>query len=220
MCDEVSLERVSRNRGFRIQFKSHHSRENISAFRTSETALLEGLQQCNPDAQAALFDSCESSVKKTLTRILREPQDVADALQDTFVRSFRNALQVKDPQALRGWVLRVAESVALDQLRRRRRLRGRNEESADASDVPVDDASMELRAAVRSTYQVLDRLPEEERLVFSLRYVDGMELGKLASYAGVSLATIKRRLARAEARFRILAGREPGLADWLRLTQS
>jgi len=215
MCDAVTIEHVRSSGLPRVAYTSAHSRRAKLAFMTSEAVLLAGLQQGDPNAQAALFDSFEPSVRRVLTRILRHNQDVADALQDTFVRSFRSALQVKDALALRGWVLRVAESVALDQLRRRQRLRSHDRGASDAVDVPVDDASMELRVAVRNTYQVLDKLPQEERQVFALRYIEGMELAKLAEHCGVSLATIKRRLARAEARFRALACREPALADWV-----
>jgi RNA polymerase sigma-70 factor, ECF subfamily len=173
------------------------------------------LQNGERAAQAAFFDSYEQLVRRVLVRILRNHPDVADALQDTFVRTFRSALQVKDPLALRGWVLRVAESVALDQLRRRQRSNSRGTTSTDTVDVPVDDASVELRVAVRDAYRVLDRLPQEERVVFAMRYIDGMELAKLADVTGVSLATIKRRLSRAEARFRTMARRQPGLAEWV-----
>jgi len=175
----------------------------------TDVALLEGLQNGERAAQAAFFENYESLVRRILVRILRNSPDVADALQDTFVRTFRSAPQVKDPMALRGWVLRVAESVALDQLRRRQRSNSRG------VDVPIDDASVELRIAVRDAYRVLDRLPQEERVVFAMRYIDGMELAKLADVTGVSLATIKRRLSRAESRFRTLARRQPGLAEWV-----
>jgi RNA polymerase sigma-70 factor, ECF subfamily len=181
----------------------------------TDIALLEGLQNGERAAQAAFFDAYEPVVRRVLVRILRDSVDVADALQDTFVRTFRSASQVKDGLALRGWVLRVAESVALDQLRRRMRMCARGEASTDTLDVPVDDASLELRVAVRDTYRVLDRLPQQERFVFAMRYIDGMDLAQLADVEGVSLATIKRRLSRAEARFRTLARRQPGLAEWV-----
>lgn len=213
--DAVTLERERQSKKLRVSFNSSHSQRNKVALMANDAALLEGLQHGEPDAQTALFESCEPTVRRILTRILRLDHDVADALQDTFVRSFRNALQVKDPLALRGWVSRVAESVALDHLRRRQRLRRRDDDSMDTMDVPANDADMELRESVRNTCEVLERLPQEERQVFALRYVEGVELAKLAEVCGVSLATIKRRLARAETRFRTLASREPALAEWL-----
>ncbi len=158
----------------------------------TDVALLQGLQNGEPAAQAAFFDSYASLVRRVLVRMLRNGPDVADALQDTFVRTFRSVSQVDDPLALRGWVLRVAKSVALDELRRRQRSTSRGVTSKQAFDVPVHDASVELRAAVREAYRLLDRLPQQERVAFTMRYIDGVELTRLAALTGVSLATIKR----------------------------
>ena len=193
----------------------HQPHKHGSSYSLTDVALLEGLQNGEREAQAAFFGSYESLVRRVLTRFLRNTPDVADALQDTFVRSFRSAAHVKDPLALRAWVLRVAESVALDQLRRRQRSNSRDVTPNQEFEVPVEDDSVELRAAVRDAYRLLDRLPQQERAVFTMRHIDGLELTKLADVTGVSLATIKRRLARAELRFRTLARSQPGLAEWV-----
>jgi RNA polymerase sigma-70 factor (ECF subfamily) len=62
---------------------------------------------------------------------------------------------------------------------------------------------------------LLGRLPSDERIAFALRHIEGMELGRLAEACGVSLATIKRRLARAEQRFARAAARDEVLKRWL-----
>lgn len=178
-------------------------------------ALLQGLRNSEPSAQAALYDAYERDVRKVLVRILGPTPDVADALQDTFLRAFKGATQVKEALALRGWVLRVAVSVAIDHLRRRQRLRWLIFSNDATIDVPVDSVTPELRSALRDTYRVLDKLPREERIAFALRHIDEMELAEIADACSVSLATIKRRLARAEIRFRTLARRQPGLVNWV-----
>jgi RNA polymerase sigma-70 factor (ECF subfamily) len=58
-------------------------------------------------------------------------------------------------------------------------------------------------------------MPVDERIVFALRFVDGMELGEIAEACELSLSTIKRRLGKAEERFTRIAGREPSLVDWI-----
>jgi RNA polymerase sigma-70 factor (ECF subfamily) len=52
--------------------------------------------------------------------------------------------------------------------------------------------------------------------VFALRFIDEMELGEVAEASDLSLSTVKRRLAKASARFTSLAQREPSLLDWLK----
>jgi RNA polymerase sigma-70 factor (ECF subfamily) len=76
----------------------------------------------------------------------------------------------------------------------------------------ADDAG---REALRAMYRVLDRMSAEERTVFTLRFIDGMELISLAALCKCSPATLKRRLARASARFRAFARSERALTEWL-----
>ena len=75
--------------------------------------------------------------------------------------------------------------------------------------------SEEVREALEETYRVLDLMPADERIAFALRFVEGMELTEVADACGVSLATIKRRLSRAETRFVAMAGRREPLREWL-----
>jgi RNA polymerase sigma-70 factor (ECF subfamily) len=176
--------------------------------------LLAGLRRGDASAQTLVFRAYEHEARRVLSRILREPSDVLDALQDTFVKVFRNAWQLEDPLALRSWVLRVAHSVGLDEFRRRQRLRFADYQRSRAESASVV-APVELRSALREAYRVLSVLPEPERVVFTLRYIDGLELTQIAETCGVSLATVKRRLGRASTRFTTLARRQPGLTDWI-----
>lgn len=179
-----------------------------------EASLLDGLRRGDASAQTLVFRAYEHEARRVLSRILRERSDVLDALQDTFVKVFRNAWQLEDPLALRTWVLRVAQSVGLDEFRRRQRLRFALYQRSGGESASVV-APVELRSALREAYRVLSVLPEPEREVFTLRYIDGLELTQIAETCGVSLATVKRRLGRASTRFTTLARRQPGLTDWI-----
>ena len=179
-----------------------------------ESLLLEGLRRGDSRAQALVFRAYEHDAKRVLSRILRERSDVLDALQDTFVRVFRNAGQLEDPLALRSWVLRVAQSVGLDEFRRRRRLHPWGG-TRDPNELLSVTAPVELRSALREAVRVLAILPAPEREIFTLRTLDGLELTQIAERCGISLATVKRRLARASARFTALARRQPDLTDWI-----
>jgi RNA polymerase sigma-70 factor (ECF subfamily) len=179
-----------------------------------DVELLANLKAGNLRAQTLVFDRYHRDVRRIVMRILGTTPDVADAMQDTFLRVFKNAGQIKDAMALRGWLLRVAVTVALDQLRHRQRLRWLVFANDEVHYAAVEGASAELRSALRDTYTVLDKLPNEERVAFALRHIEGMELEEMAQACGVSLSTAKRRLSKAEGRFRTLAKRHPGLADW------
>ena len=81
-------------------------------------------------------------------------------------------------------------------------------------ELPCDD-DPGARETVRAVYAVLDAMPTDERICFALRFVHGEELTDVASAVGCSLATVKRRIARAEERFVALCRRDPSLVDRL-----
>ncbi len=179
-----------------------------------QRALLAALKRGDSSARADVFSLYESAVRRVLMRILRERQDVQDALQDTFVKVFNSASQVKDPMALKGWILKVATSVGLDEYRRRQR--AREHRLCDHGYEPsASSAPPEVRRALRDAYRVLSILPQQEQQVFTLRYIDGLELEKIADACEISLATVKRRLGRAAVRFNTLARRQPALTEWV-----
>ena len=118
------------------------------------------------------------------------------------------------------WLQQIAVFTAVDFLRRRKRRRWLRFFDQQATEEPAGPAPDEAgQEALRATYRVLDRLNAEERSVFALRFIDGMDIDALANAHDCSRSTIKRRLARATSRFRALAQREGALAPWLAGTE-
>ena len=142
--------------------------------------------------------------------------ELADLLHEVFARALAQIDSLEDPAALKWWLTTIAVFTAREHIRRRMRGRWlRFFASEDLPDLPVAGADEEVRESLRMTYAVLDRLGVDDRIAFSLRFIEGLDLAEVAAACGVSLNTIKRRLARAEKRFVALARREPALHDWL-----
>jgi RNA polymerase sigma-70 factor (ECF subfamily) len=183
-----------------------------------DLALVQGLRAGETWARAALFDRCAPDVERILRRVLGHEAhtDMADLVHDTFVQALASIDHLRDPGALRGWMQAIATHTAYRTIRSRRVRRWlRFWEPALIPEVPVDDVDPDVREAFRRTYDVLDRLPADERIVFVLRYIEGMDLGQVAETCRVSLSTIKRRLGRAEARFARAARNDDVLRSWL-----
>jgi RNA polymerase sigma-70 factor (ECF subfamily) len=161
-------------------------------------------------------------VERTLVRILGFDSELPDAVQETFIRALGSSRLVRDPQAMPSWMIRIAVCTASDLIRRRKRRRWLHlfsdpqdelEPGVDASFAAESDVG--ARQALRAAQTILNGLPAEERIAFSLRRLDGMELKDVAHACGCSLATIKRRLTRAETRFLARAEHQPALKSWL-----
>jgi RNA polymerase sigma-70 factor (ECF subfamily) len=155
-------------------------------------------------------------LRRVLARVLGADDELADVLHETFAQVFASVDSLDDPKKLKGWLVRVAVFTARGVIRKRRRkrwLRFGAPETLPETQVATQDVSG--RAALQAVSLVLDAMPEKERLAFTLRYFEGMQLLEVADACDVSLATIKRHLAKAENRFVVLARAQPVLRDWL-----
>jgi RNA polymerase sigma-70 factor (ECF subfamily) len=167
-------------------------------------------------ALGLVWDRYAALVRGILRRALGPGADVDDQVQVIFVAFFRDVKKIRDPGALRSFLIGIATRVARAELRRRRfrhwfMLTKDGVVPEEACPGGDDDA----REAVARLYAVLDRLDESSRMIFVLRYIEGLELTETAAAMDVSLATAKRHLARVTARVHAMAARDPILAGYL-----
>ena len=182
----------------------------------SDAQIVEGLRARAPWAQAALFDRYGAEVERVLRRVLGQDRhtDLADVVHDTFLQAFVSVRQLRDAEALRGWLRSVATHTALRTIRSRSRRRWlRFYAPEELPDYPTEPQPEE-REACQRTYRLLERLRAEERVAFALRYLEGCEIAEVAALCEASVSTIKRRLRRAEQRFAELAQRDDVLRHW------
>jgi len=182
----------------------------------TDAALVAALRANRADAGKTLFKRYGKDVERVLFRVLGPDVELADLLHDVFVAALTSIDQVRDPNALRGWLTGIAVRKARKCIVKRRRWR--IIQFFSPMDMPEGEARTtptEVSEALRCTYELLGKLPADERLAFALRHIDGMELTAVAAACGVSLATIKRRLSRAQATFVSMAAEHAVLAEWL-----
>lgn len=185
-------------------------------FTGDDAGLVRALQDGHPGAPAALFDRYSGHVQGVLSNVIGVDPELPDLLHEVFTQALKSIHSIKDPQLLKAWISRIAVFTARGCLRYRKRRRWLTFLAPEKiPDPPAPGVSDEAREAVRSVYELLDQLGSDERLVFALRFINGMELKEVAEACGVSLATIKRRLSKAEARFCELARDRPELHSWM-----
>jgi RNA polymerase sigma-70 factor (ECF subfamily) len=208
LTNGASQQLLAASRGF--------SAGEASCVMNEDQALVAALRARRPEALAALFDRYSSHVYRVLLRTLGPDGDLADLVHDVFVVAFEDIDDLKDASKLKGWLASVAVFTARGCIRRRQRWRWLSRlTQAEVGGGPRPTSGPEVDEAVRSTSAILERLPVDERMAFALRFVDGMKLEEVAEACRTSLATVKRRLARAERRFLELARANPALQEWL-----
>jgi len=131
-------------------------------------------------------------------RLLGRDSEVDDTVQEVFLVAVRGLSRVRDPGAVKAWLARIAVRSA----RRRLRLRRVRAvfglcDAAGYESIADAGASPEQRTLLRRVYLVLDTLPADQRIAWTLRHIEGERLEAVAALTSCSLATAKRRIAAA-----------------------
>ncbi|MCC6335601.1 MAG: sigma-70 family RNA polymerase sigma factor [Myxococcales bacterium] len=196
------------------------------AFAGSDERLLEALVARRPGAWLAFYDRFAPYVLSVLRKVLGADAELEDLVQEVFSRALEGVGRVRHADKLKPWLRSLTVFTARSLLKKRRWRRwlpfggpagGSDEDSLENSGLPAlttSDAVQE-RLVLKRVQVVLDRLPVDERLCFTLRHFEGLELTEVAQSVGVSLSTAKRRLWRAEEVFNELVKREPEIRGWL-----
>jgi len=155
-------------------------------------------------ADEAIYRRYAGHVTSLCLRLLRDRDELADVVQDTFVDVLQQLPELREPDLLQRWITGVAVHKVHRRFRRRRlrRLLGLERSSHDTlvSLHARGDTSAELRAELALLDAQLASLPDAERAAWILRYVEGYRLLDVAQLCQCSLATAKRRIAAAHAR--------------------
>ena len=154
-------------------------------------------------AQEALFQRYVRMALGLALRILARDAEVDDLVQDSFLYAFERLSTLENPQAFAAWLSSIVVRTASKRLRRRKllmRLGIRNDNPIDPDQVVSRTAPPDLGAELCRVYDLLDRLPADERVALVLRRVEGLEIPQIAEQMGMSMSTVKRRLNSAEAR--------------------
>jgi RNA polymerase sigma-70 factor (ECF subfamily) len=154
-------------------------------------------------AREALFRRYARLALGLAYRIMPYDADIDDLVQDCFLHAFERLDGLHNPQAFQAWLSSIVVRTAGKRLRRRRlqvRLGLRSAKPIDPDEVIAKTAPPDIAAELRSVYELLERLPAEERVALVLRRVERLEIPEIAEHMGLSISTVKRRLHAAEGR--------------------
>jgi RNA polymerase sigma-70 factor (ECF subfamily) len=165
------------------------------------------------DGEGAAFNELVLAYRKrilgTIARLIGHPEDVEDVGQEVFLRLYFSLDQLRSAEVFEPWLYRLTANAAYDYLRkRRRRMESR---MADLSEQQVvladatagakadrdDGDKKRVRAAVES---LLGAVSEEDRVLLTLKEVEGLSLKELVKVYHVKENALKVRLFRARQR--------------------
>ena len=134
---------------------------------------------------------------------MRSRADVEDVVQDVFLRGFRELASLREPERLGSWLTASAVHRVHKIFRRRRLQRLLGERLVVHAAIEPEQAhagaTPETRAELALLDRALDALDEHDRMAWVLRHLLGHQVAEVAELTRCSLATVHRRLARAQA---------------------
>jgi RNA polymerase sigma factor (sigma-70 family) len=151
----------------------------------TDTELVAGVLAGDRDAFAAVYDRYADRLHDFCWSVLRDRDEAADAVQDTFVLAAQRLAQLNDPERLRPWLYAVARSVALRRVRDRRRVV--LDEVGDMADTdPGPHRAAEQEALRELVWTAAGGLSERDRALLDLHLRQGLEGAELGEAMGVS----------------------------------
>jgi RNA polymerase sigma-70 factor (ECF subfamily) len=169
--------------------------------RVDDKELIARVLDGDPSAERRLYDAHVDRVFRLVYRMAGDLDRAKDYTQETFIRAFSRLAEFRGEAALSTWIGSIAISVALNGLRKVRRMRDREVALDDAPQMGRLSAEAEPDLKTRLA-QAIDGLPDGYRAVFVMHDVEGYTHEEIASSLGVHPGTSKAQLFRARARLR------------------
>ncbi len=171
-------------------------------------------QRLRPDRAifAELLRRYQGHVDKLLYHLAPDWPDRADLSQEVWIRVYRNIRRLNEPAKFKGWLSRITTNLFYDELRRRKRTRTtlsldaplNLEDGSIEWDVPSTEPgpvdTLMTKEFYTHLHQAIADLPEVFRTAIVLREIQGLAYEDIADITGVSLGTVKSRIARARHR--------------------
>lgn len=157
------------------------------------------------DDQRLAFEACFRTHRNKVFRIgLRygrgRAQWAEDLTQDVFMKLLEELPQLDEHEDLGGWLYRVSVNAALSRLRTEKSVLVRLARAVAGDSHEADeraDTRLELSEDARRAQQLFDTLPPKERVVLSMKVLDGLQQREIAKTLGMSEGYVSKLLTRA-----------------------
>lgn len=163
-------------------------------------ALVRRAQSGDRDAYAALFDRFHQPVVGYLYHLVGERQAAEDVAQDAFIRAYERIGLLGPPWNFKGWIYRIAGNLAMNHLKRERRL-VESDEPELMAEPPTTRRPSERRVVrgelQQSVRRALEGIPAPLRQALVLREVNGLSYEEMADALSVSYDNARQLVHRA-----------------------
>ncbi|MCL1806391.1 MAG: sigma-70 family RNA polymerase sigma factor [Oscillospiraceae bacterium] len=172
------------------QLEKNKLAEMVAAAQNGEEAAFE-----------ALYREYAKQVYYFALKIMRDKEDAEDITQDVFITVCEKISGLQEPKAFGFWINRITANKCTDALRKRGQITASEPEEveetgfAEETDpVLLPDRSLDNAETSRMIVEIVDALPDEQRLCVYYYYYEQLTIAQVAEYLGANENTVKKRL--------------------------
>ena len=184
--------------------------------RENDVQLIRKILSGDEAAFGVLVEKYQKSVHALVWRKIGDYHYAEDIMQDAFLQAYKKLSTLKNPNQFAGWLYVIANRLCIDWTRKQKSIRKQKpamQSLEDTRQKEVEESSYkhyisEQRRTESAEYchelvrKLLDKLPENERTVVTLFYLDEMSTKEISKFLDVSANTIASRLHRARKRLK------------------
>ena len=182
--------------------------------REDDVQLIHKILAGDEAAFGTLVEKYQKSVHALVWRKIGDYHYAEDIMQDAFLQAYKKLSTLKNPNQFAGWLYVIANRLCIDWARKQKSIRKQKPEMQSLEDTRPEDIEessythhiSEQGVTESAEYcqelaqRLLEKLPENERMVVTLFYLDEMSTKEIGKFLGVSANTIASRLHRARKR--------------------
>jgi RNA polymerase sigma factor (sigma-70 family) len=173
----------------------------------NQTELIEALQQGDEQAFKRLIDECQDMVYNTALGIIQNEDDADEITQEVFIKVFQSISSFKGDAKISTWLYQITVNKSMDYLRKgkiKKRfgivsfLWNRTNNAVEPATFNHPGVVLEKKEAAEKLFVALKRLPDNQRIAFTLHKLEGQSYNDIATIMNTTLQATESLLARAK----------------------
>jgi RNA polymerase sigma factor (sigma-70 family) len=172
----------------------------------NQQELIAKLQQGDEQAFKAIVEAWQDMVYNTAIGIVQNPEDAEDIAQETFVQVYQSVDSFRGEAKFSTWLYRIVVTKSLDHVRKKKRKKrfavlqtffGEAEENSVA-DFQHPGIVIEKKERANELFKALKRIPDKQRVAFTLHKLEGMSYQEIAEIMNTTLYAVESLMQRAK----------------------
>jgi RNA polymerase sigma factor (sigma-70 family) len=176
-----------------------------------ETLWIQEVLAGNKYSYTHIINKYKNQLYATILRMTKNPQDAQDFVQEAFIKVYHQLGKYDGKGSFSSWVYRVAINHCLDEFRKKSYHIQKVELSEEKYENPSHPEVIFLKKErSRQLERIVATLPEDERMIILLRYVNELSYDEISELLDIPVTTVRNKLHRAKIKMRKNVNQEGG----------